>query len=143
MRVDYEKVFRAFQKYIDRTFCEMLQSDTLRKELEGYYSKEDRTAAAFMENIDARRKIVEGYYLSGSVTEERFLDVCCDIDNDLYDDYKDMYEQGHVLWGIPLEKYILDLQRITGKRPVAVRRWCHLRVLSKSNPAPDPPEDLW
>ena len=143
MTVDYEKVFKAFQKYIDRTFYEMLRSDTLRKETEGYYSKGDRTAATFMENIDARRKIVEGYYLSGSVTEERFLAVCSDIDNDLYDDYKDMYEPGHVLWGIPLEKYILDLQRITSKRPTAVRSWCHLRVLAKSDPAPDPPEDLW
>ncbi len=143
MAIDYEKVFKAFQRYIDRTFYEMMRSDTLRMEIEGCYAKGDRTSRDFMEKIDGRRKTVEGYYLSGTVSEERFLALCSDVDNDLYDDYKDMYEPEHVLWGIPLEEYILDLQRITGKRPSTVRKWYHLRVLALSDESPDPPETPW
>ncbi len=144
MTIDYRKLFEAFQRYIDRTFDEMRRSDTLRKEIEGYYFM-DRNAGAtkFMNHIDIRRKIAEGYYLYDTVSEENFLALCSDIDNDLWDDYKDMYEPNHVCWAVPLEKYIYALQGITGKRPSAVRHWNHLEVLSSSDPAPDPPENRW
>ncbi len=144
MTIDYRKLFEAFQRYIDRTFDEMRRSDTLRKEIEGYYFM-DRNAGStkFMNHIDIRRKIAEGYYLYDTVSEENFLALCSDIDNDLWDDYKDMYEPNHVCWAVPLEKYIYALQGITGKRPSSVRHWNHLEVLSSSDPAPDPPENRW
>ncbi len=144
MTIDYRKLFEAFQRYIDRTFDEMRRSDTLRKEIEGYYFM-DRNAGStkFMNHIDIRRKIAEGYYLYDTVSGENFLALCSDIDNDLWDDYKDMYEPNHVFWAVPLEKYIYALQGITGKRPSSVRHWNHLEVLSSSDPAPDPPENRW
>lgn len=144
MTIDYRKLFEAFQRYIDRTLDEMRRCDILREEIEGYrFVGRYAGAEAFMNGIDLRRKICEGYYLYNTVSEENFLALCSDIDNDLWDDYKEMYEPNHVYWAVPLEKYIYALQGITGKRPSAVRHWNHLEVLSASDPAPGPPENRW
>ena len=61
------------------------------------------------------KKLIEGYYMDGTVSEERFLEYCEEVDAELYDDYKDMYESEP--WYFEIQGYIEDMQRITGKIP--------------------------
>lgn len=106
MDIDYRQVLKALEKYVSYADSPFYRIDRL----------------------DAMRPVVEGYYLSGNVSEERFLDICDSLDSYLWDDYKDMYEEDSTIWGTPLEHYIYELQRITGKRPLNIRRWIHLKV---------------
>ena len=112
MDIDYREVFEALRVYIDETLREM----------------ERRHSSS---SNDSWRGFAEGYYLYGTVSEERFLDFCDNLDGELYDDYKEMYESGSSYWGIPLEKYVYSLQKITEKRPEKIRHWNHLRVEEK------------
>lgn len=105
MKIDYKRVFEALRKYLEEQGNEFDKRDYLRE-------------------------IIEGYYL-GTVSEERFLKACDDLDNDLWDDYKDMYEPNCKYYGIPLEHYVYALQEITGKRPKTVHRWNHLQIKAK------------
>ncbi len=106
MNIDYRKVLKALGEYVS-----YLDYPWYR-----------------FEALDSLRQEVEGYYLRGDVTEERFLSICDSLDNELYDDYKDMYEPGSIIRGIPLEHYIYALESITGKRPEKTRHWTHLKV---------------
>lgn len=122
MEIDYKEVFDAFNRYLDESFQEMNYGE---RDGRGYLK-------FFFKDQFLRRKVAVAYYLSDSVSEERFLKLCDELDNYLYDDYKDMYEEGSCIVGIPLEKFIYELQRITGKHPETVHHWCHLRVTPAS-----------
>ena len=63
------------------------------------------------------KKLIEGYYMDGNVSEERFLEYCEEVDAELYDDYKDMYESEP--WYFEIQGYIEDMQRITSKIPAS------------------------
>ena len=115
MEVDYRKAFDALNRYID-------EMDNANPRKRGNY-------------VDYLLDTVNGYYLSDSVSEEKFLDVCDYVDNELYDDYKDMYSEGAVIYAIPLEHYIYALQEATGKRPERTRRWIHLDVKAAGDEA--------
>jgi hypothetical protein len=120
MEIDYKQVFEAFQKYLDEECNEIERSNI-------YYE----SGKSYSPYTDSRRKFFEAYYLRDSVSEEDFLKVCSALDNDLYDDYKDMFEPGFYYIGIPLEHYVYELQRITGKHPSKVKKWIHLKVEPK------------
>ena len=118
MEIDYKKVFGAFNKYLDESFNEMNYA-----ERNGHDYLE-----IFFKNQFLRREVAAAYYLSDSVSEERFLKLCDELDNILYDDYKDMYERDSIIVGIPLQHYIEKLQHITGKHPGTVHKWLYLKV---------------
>ena len=82
--------------------------------------------------VRKHRELVEGYFISGTTSEEDFLAVCDYMDGDLYDDYKDFYEEEP--WYIDLQHYTEDLQRITGKKPSKRnRKWLYLKIQTKQD----------
>ena len=100
--------------------------DELKAKYDYYYAEKDRPC------VRAARKIIEGYFLSGTVSEDRFLEVCDDMDDNLYDDYKDLYEDEP--WFINLQHYTEELQRITGKKPSKRnRKWLHLKIQTEQD----------
>ncbi len=121
MEIDYKEVFRAFNKYLEEWAREMDYRERINRGKPYLLSRSEYN----------RMKDIQGYYL-GSVSEERFLSACDDLDGDLYDDYADMYEPNNTIYGIPLEHYVYELQKITGKHPKTVHHWCYLRVTPAS-----------
>ena len=78
------------------------------------------------------REIVEGYFIYGTTSEEEFLAACDHIDNELYDDYKDMYEAD--TWYMDLQHYAENLQRITGKKPSKRnKKWMYLKIQTEQD----------
>ena len=78
------------------------------------------------------REIVEGYFIYGTTSEEEFLATCDHIDNELYDDYKDMYEAD--TWYMDLQHYAENLQRLTGKKPGRrSRKWMYLDIKTEQD----------
>lgn len=54
------------------------------------------------------------------------------MDDNLYDDYKDLYEDEP--WFINLQHYTEELQRITGKKPSKRnRKWLHLKIQTEQD----------
>lgn len=121
MEIDYKKVFDAFNRYLDESFKEMNYGESNGHDYLEFFFK----------NQFLRREVAAAYYLSDSVSEERFLALCDELDNILYDDYMDMYESGSIIVGIPLQHYIEKLQDITGKHPGTVHKWLHLGVTAE------------
>ncbi len=117
MKIDYKEVFDAFTHYLDEAFNEKVFYERCGRSYDYFFSRDQYY----------RLKVVNGYYL-GSVSEESFLEVCDNLENDLYDDYSDMYEPGNLIVGIPLQHYIQKLQEITGKHPTTVHHWLYLGV---------------
>lgn len=66
------------------------------------------------------------------LSKERFLDFRDRQSGELYDDLREIYEPKSSCRGIPLEKYVYALQKITGKRPQSVRHWNYLKVEGKT-----------
>ncbi len=100
------------------------------EELKSYY--EQACAGKEHQSVKACREIVEGYFISGETSEEDFLQICDEIDNNLYDDYKDLYEEEP--WFIDLRNYTENLQRLTGKKPCRRNReWMYLKIKTEQN----------
>ena len=80
------------------------------------------------------REIVEGYFIYGTTSEDDFLAACDHIDNELYDDYKDMYEAE--TWYMDLQHYAENLQSLTEKKPSKTNReWRYLRIKTEQGRA--------
>ena len=84
------------------------------EELKDYYEK----GLFYFHDTDINaygKEFVEGYFVDGTVSEEEFLEYCEYVDGELYDDYFGDSEQ----WYRDVQRYIEDMQRITGKIPAS------------------------
>ena len=98
----------------------MEEFDDVQK-LKAYY--EDRYAYFERPSVTADRKAIEEYFITGTLTDDEFLEVCDDVNSELWDDLYDTE------WGyIDLHHYMVQLQRITGKKPKYHKPWNLLKI---------------